>query len=67
MYTLILIFSLKSMYNHNIDTMVVPNLVSDEECLKLGRIIKTDMIELTSDIKTIAYCEHTPTMKGSSL
>jgi hypothetical protein len=60
MYTLILVFSLKSMYNQNIDTLVVPNLVSDKECLTLGRTLRTDMLELNSDIKVQVYCEETP-------
>lgn len=61
MYTLILVLSLKSIYNHNIDTLVVPNLVSDKQCLALGRTIKTDMVELNPDIEVKVYCEETPT------
>lgn len=60
MYTLILVFSLKSMYNQNIDTLVVPNLVTDKQCLALGRTLRTDMLELNSDIKVQVYCEETP-------
>ncbi len=59
MYTLILIISLKSLYNHNIDSMVVPNLVSDKQCLALGRTLRDDMIELNTDIKVKVYCEET--------
>lgn len=61
MYTLILVMSLKSLYNHNIDTLVVPNLVSDKQCLALGRTLRTDMVELNPDIKVKVYCEETPT------
>lgn len=57
MYTLILVMSLKSLYNHNIDTLVIPNLVSDKQCLALGRTLRTDMVELNPDIKVKVYCE----------
>lgn len=57
MYTLILIFSIKSIYNHNIDSMIIPNLISDRECLRLGGIIKKDMTNLDSNINIVAYCE----------
>lgn len=54
-----LVFSLKSLYNHNIDSIVVPNLISDKQCLALGRTLRSDMEELNSDIKVRVYCEET--------
>ena len=59
MYTLILVFSLKSLYNHSIDTLVVSNLITDKQCLTLGKTLGSDMLQVNSDIKVSVYCEET--------
>ena len=59
MYTLILLISLKSMYNHNIDTTVVPNLLTEPQCLSLGDVMKNDMKKINPDINVQIYCEAT--------
>lgn len=59
MYTLILVFSLKSLYNHSIDTLVVSNLITDKQCLILGKTLRSDMLQVNSDIKVSVYCEET--------
>lgn len=43
MTILILIYSLKSLYNHNIDTIVVPSLISQSDCNVLGNKISQDL------------------------
>lgn len=59
MYTLVLILSLKSQFNHNIDLKTVPNLTTEAQCLKLGKKLSDDLYHFNIDIITKLYCEKT--------
>ena len=59
MYTLILIFSLKSQFNHNIDSIVVPNLPTITACEKLQLLLSSDLVSLNPDLRVIGHCEQT--------
>jgi hypothetical protein len=56
MSTLVLLYSLKSIYNHNIDSIVVPNL-EKQACQSLGKNLTVDLKNLNSDIEVTFYCE----------
>ena len=56
MVSLILIYSLKSMYNHNIDSIVVPNL-NIKSCTMLGNKKAEDLKNINPHIEINFYCE----------
>ena len=56
MTTLILIYSLKSIYNHNLDSIVVPNL-NIKSCTILGNKITEDLKNINPHIEINFYCE----------
>jgi len=57
MNTLILILSLRSQFNHNVDIKVIPNLVSESRCVDVRRRIIDDLKILDPQIEVVAYCE----------
>ena len=56
MITLVLLYSLKSIYNHNLDSIIVPNL-NIKSCMLLGNKITQDLKKINSDIEINFYCE----------
>ena len=54
MVTLVLIYSLKSMYNHNVDSIVVPNL-RIANCPILGNKLTQDLKHMNPDIEINFY------------
>ena len=56
MVTLVLIYSLRSIYNHNIDSIIVPNL-KVPLCQALGTKITQDLKHMNPDIEINFYCE----------
>jgi len=56
LYTLLIVISLKSLYNHNLDSIVIPNLYSEHECINLGKKVSDDLKNLNTEIETIIYC-----------
>lgn len=56
MVTLVLIYSLKSLYNHNVDSIIVPNL-KVSSCQVLGTKITQDLKHMNPDIEINFYCE----------
>ena len=57
MYTLILVYSLKSIYNQNIDSIVVPSLQTKTICIEIGKELTRNLKSLNSEIETVITCE----------
>ena len=58
MVTLVLIYSLKSMYNHNVDSIIVPNL-KVPLCQALGTKITQDLKHMNPILKlTFTVSKH---------
>jgi hypothetical protein len=56
MYTLILIWSLKTMYNQNLDTVVVER-IKFEDCASIADVLTKDLKSFNPDIQTKFICE----------
>lgn len=56
MWILILTISLKSQFNHALDTKYVQNLPSKEACEHIGRESESDLMYYNSDTKVTISC-----------
>ena len=65
MYTLILIISLKSQFNHALDvkTQSIPN-ATQQSCMALGEKISAELKSFNRDVETKYFCENTAVIKG---
>lgn len=56
MWILILTISLKSQFNHALDTKYVQNLPSKEACERVGQVSEADLLHYNSDTKVTISC-----------
>jgi len=57
MTALVLIWSLKSIYNQNIDTIVVSNIRTTFGCQALGNKLTQDLKKINPEIEVTFTCE----------
>lgn len=57
MYILILILSLKSQFNHNLDMNVIPMISTEAKCIDLKNRLIKDLKTLDPQLEVVAYCE----------